>query len=60
MKVRITTTSGAIREADLASVEFMPEHYGAMRGWWWCPEKGYVMQLALRYIHIDSVECINA
>ncbi|WP_220457889.1 hypothetical protein, partial [Serratia sp. ME47] len=60
MKVKITTTGGAVREADLAEVEFLPEHYGAIRGWWWCPEKGYVMQLALRHIHIDSVEYINA
>lgn len=29
MKVRITTTGGAVREADLANVEFLPEHYGA-------------------------------
>lgn len=60
MKVKITTTGGAVREADLAEVEFLPEHYGAIRGWWWCPEKSYVMQLALRHIHIDSVEYIKA
>lgn len=58
MKVKITMTGGAVREADSSGVVY-DDKFAVLDGWFFCPEKNYCQFLHLRLIHIDNIEYIK-
>lgn len=58
MIVKITTTGGKSREANMDSIKYS-EKFKTLFAWFWCHEEKEVKQLHIRIIHVAQIEYIK-